>query len=223
MSSARREPRHAKSFRRSVCAALCEDVPLYVVSALLLIAMGWAVIYHLRYANVDESVVPGRVRIYEQGETGRECLLFLDIADDMSATIRYHNWTLRGVLVLIGAEEDTILYQLTGTEVIDYLPEEDEAEDAAEAESEFGPPALLIRMPRTGLQGDFTGPWMTYLSRDDETSLSEWLFVEENGVARVGHSKSSNALTVMRKDLLERTQPAVWEYTFSGIVLSSDE
>lgn len=220
MSTAGGGPRHAKRSGRGFFAAIREDVLLYVASVLLLFAMGWAAIYHVRYANVDESVVPGKVRIYEQGESGRECLLFLDIADDMSATVRYHGWRLRGIFMLRGAEEDTVLYQLINAEVVGSAPEE-----AAEAEEspDLKPPALLVRMPRSGLQGDFTGPWMTYLSYGTDYTTSDWLFVEDNGVARVGYSDTSNALTIMRKDLLEETTPATWEYALEGIVLSSEE
>lgn len=208
-----------------ILAAFREDPTLYILSALLLVAMGCATLYHLRYARIDETVIPGSVEIDDMDGT----VLAMHIDDDMQAEITYRDWSLKGTLALDGAEEDTVLYKLNDAEFTnDTEPEPvehpatdaEEGADSGTTDAEPGPPILLVRVPRSGLQGDHTGPWMVYFTYTAADLLSsDWVFIEEGGKARVGNSTTLNPMTMLRKDLMKQAQRTTWERVDGAIVL----
>lgn len=170
------------------------DIPLIVLSVLLLVAMGMATIYGIRYGNVDESVVSGDVSLVEDDHP----VLSMHVDDDKHADITYLGLKMSGTLRLNGAEKDTILYMLTKITL----------EDGAEP----GNLAFLVRMPRSGLKGDLAGPWMVYFSRTDTGFISsEWVLANEGGEAIIGHSGSLNPMTTMRDQLIGKSTKGTWE------------
>ena len=85
-----------------------EDIVVYILSAALLITLGLAAAYGMRYGNVDESVVPGDISIIKDGGT----LVTMHVNDRLTAESEYRGFKMSGKRQLAGAEEDTILYQL---------------------------------------------------------------------------------------------------------------
>jgi len=182
-----------------------EDIILYVLSAALLITLGLAAAYGMRYGNVDESVVPGDVTISKDGKH----LVTMHVDDELHANIDYLGRKMSGNLVLAGAEEDTILYQL---KKVSY----DDGADASDT-------VLFVRMPRSGLQGDFAGPWMLYYSCPSQGNVmqSDWIVATEDGAAKVGAAANMNAITAQRNVLLNGSADWKWKKEGQALNLSS--
>ena len=179
-----------------------QDIVLYILSAALLITLGLAAAYGMRYGNVDESVVPGDITFTKDEAP----LATIHVNDDLTADIDYLGFKMSGTLKLAGAEEDTILYQL-------YRVTFENGIDPKDA-------VLFVRMPRSGLQGDFSGPWMLYFSFPSQNNVmqSDWIITEEDGTAKVGEAIKMNAITAQRSVLLENS--ADWKWEKQGQTLS---
>lgn len=179
-----------------------EDIVLYILSAALLITLGLAAAYGMRYGNVDESVVPGDITITKDGGT----LVTMHVNDDLTADVEYLGFKMSGTLTLAGAEEDTILYQLKKVTLANGIDPEG--------------CVLFVRMPRSGLQGNFSGPWMLYFSFPSQNNVmqSEWIIAEEDGTAKVGAAAKMNAITAQRSALLKSTTD--WKWQKQGQALS---
>lgn len=136
------------------------------------------------------------------------------------AVVHYRDWRLRGKLTLRGAETDTILFQLFDAEFLGVAPSASTEQDDAESSA----PILFVRMPRSGLQGAYVGPWMAYFSYEDADLLSsDWVFIGEDGTAKIGYSEYLNAMTMTRGNLMEKTTTISWEETSEGVLLNAEE
>lgn len=192
--------------RGGIGAWFREDPLVFILSIALLVAMGAATLYHFRYAQIDHSVMPGQVNIV----LGDKIRMRLDIEEDLSATVKYRDLFVQGKLRLEGAEEDTVLYRLVDTHNL----------DGTELEGLI----LFIRVPRSGLQGNLCGPWMAYLSYEGwDTVCSDWIFIQEDGTALVGEGEGVNAMTMLRRDLLDRTREMVWKRYGQTLYLTEPE
>lgn len=182
------------------------DVAVYVLSGALLIAMLLASIYGWRYGNVDTSVACGNISIKKSE------LPFIDLSvdKDLNATV-YHGYIgreMKGKLVLAGAETDTILFQLKDMHFTD-------GGDPSQA-------ILFIRMPRTGLQGDYAGVWMTYFSYPSEdVKISEWIIADEGGNAISGLKTGYNVITAQRNQLGSYSNAWTWQKAGSSMILTT--
>ena len=173
------------------------DIAMYVLSGALLVALGAAALYGWHYGNVDESVAPGHIDVHENSSL----LLVVDINDDMTAKVAYLNRVMTGKFVLAGAEEDSILFQLKNIKFED-------GSDSSDA-------VFFLRLPRTGLQGDYAGPWMTYFSCPSQgAQYGNWVIAREDGSASVGARDKLNAITAQRYQLLEWS--SVWTWVKGG-------
>ena len=177
------------------------DVVTYVLAIALLVTLALAASYGFRYGNVDESVATGNITIKVDNSTHAA----ISVDDNMRARVTYANKVMTGTLKLAGAEEDTILFQLRGIAFSD-------GSDASDA-------VLFIRMPRSGLQGDYSGAWMFYFSCPSQKvkKYSEWLIANEGGTGFWGFSDKLNAVTTLRKKLIKSASKATW--VKEGIVL----
>lgn len=179
------------------------DIAIYVLSGVLLVTLGAAALYGWHYGNVDESVTPGHIDVYENGSL----LLTVNIEDDMTAKVGYLRRVMTGKFVLAGAEEDTILYQLKNIKFAD-------GADASDT-------VFFLRIPRSGLQGDFSGPWMTYFSCPSQSAKhSDWIIANGDGTASVGGRDKMNAITAQRKQLLEWSKAWTWKKSGYGLYLT---
>lgn len=181
---------------------LGEDLLLVVLSLTVLLAMGAATMYHFRYSPIDKSVLPGQISIIKDDKSR----LRISIHEDLTATIKYRDMYARGTLKLEGAEEDSVMAILRDAEDFDG--------------NELKDLAVMVRMPRTGLQGDFCGPWMVYLSYPEWNSVvSDWFFLQNDGTALVGEGEGINAMTTLRQVLLDRAEEWTWRRKRSVVYL----
>lgn len=191
-----------------VAAAVREDPLLYALSGLLLVAMLMATLYGLRYGNVDQSVVKGHVSI----NVGDAWLATIDVDENKEATINYVGHTMHGKLRLDGADTDSILYAVKDLTFENNL-------DPKGA-------VLLVRVPRSGLQGDLSGPWMLYFSypADGEvegSTRSDWVYAGADGTALYGYAPDMNAMTAQRKTLEAQSVAWRWTKTADGLSLTN--
>lgn len=168
---------------------------------MLLVAMILASLYGLRYGKVDQSVVSGSISFYE----GDRMLASIAIDDDMNATIDCSWGSIRGRLKMDGADTDSILYKMTDI--------------SFEGGMDSRGAIIMLRVPRTGLQGNFVGPWMMYYSYPADGDVpgrvySDWLFVRSDGMVLGSGQKDFNVMTAQRKDLEEKS--STWTWTRSG-------
>ena len=165
------------------------------LAVLLVAALGAASLYGFKYGKVDTSVAVGKVTI----KKGEEVLLKMTVDEDMQAQVRYHQKRMTGTLVFAGAETDTILFQLQDIKYKD-------GSDASDA-------VLFMRMPRSGVQGDLSGAWMTYFSQPSTNeNCSEWVIAHEDGTADYGLKDKLNAITAQRFKLVELSEEGwTWE------------
>ena len=177
------------------------DALLYILSGALLVAMLLAVLYGLRYSKVDASVIPGKVAFYE----GERMLSSIEIDNDMNATVTCSWGTIHGRLKLDGADTDSILYKITDISF----------EGGVDPKGAI----VMLRVPRTGLRGDFVGPWMMYYSYPADGDVpgrvySDWLFVRPDGTVLGGGQSGFNVMTARRRDLERKSSE--WTWTRSG-------
>ena len=86
-------------------------------------------------------------------------------------------------------------------------------EEAAETIEDASDIILFIRMPRSGLQGDYSGVWVVYYSRPSEkAAYSDWAIISEDGTAVTGFKRNFNAVTAQRSKLVELAKPG-WTWT----------
>lgn len=194
------------------------DWTLIILSVALLVAMGLATLYGLRYGNVDESVMVGEVSIID----GKNLLFSMKADEQKNVEICYNGLKLKGTLHLDGAEKDTILYRMAVKEAEPDLEEGHATPEQAErvdgwlswAENSKLDPAdviMLVRVPRSGLTGDFVGPWMMYsVYQPEEDTTSDWMFLHDDGVALTGVGGIGNPMTAMREDLEKKTEETTW-------------
>ena len=216
------------------------DWPLLVLSAALLVAMGLATLYGFKYGNVDETVMPGYVCIKDNGATR----FALRVDDDLDAEAFFNGVNITGHLTLDGAEKDTILYRFTKIEVVDdeqamLVPPAEQVADSQDAEREPAgstsqdsvPPEemdssgviLLVRVPRSGLTGNHVGPWMMYyVYQPTDETVSDWVFLQEDGTALLGTGEIANPMTAMRDQLLAKTTSTTWTSEGNTITLAAD-
>ncbi len=204
------------------------DWTLLILSAALLVAMGLATLYGLRYGNVDESVMVGEVSIID----GQNLLFSMRADEQKNVEICYNGLKLKGTLHLDGAEKDTILYRVAVKEAEPDLEEGHATPGQAErvdgwlswAENSKLDPAdviMLVRVPRSGLSGDYVGPWMMYfVYQPEEDITSGWMFLHEDGVALTGVGGIGNPMTAMREDLEKKTEETTW--SVDGHVITID-
>lgn len=185
--------------------SLREDAVVCILAIALLITMALASMYGFKYGNVDTSVAIGSVSITKDGKN----LLTIDSDENLNAHVAYLGADMTGQLVLAGAEEDTILFQLTKIAHTDGTDSSDTV--------------TFIRMPRDGLTGDLTGPWMVYFSRPSlEINLSDWVFIKADGTASAGWRSKMNAITTQRFKLFEMSDNSwTWEKNGSALTLNS--
>ena len=191
-----------------IVSTVREDPLLYALSGLLFVAMFIAALYGLRYGKVDESVVKGRVSI----NVGDAWLATIDVDENKEATINYVGHTMHGKLKLDGADTDSILY------VVKDLTFENNLDPTGAV--------LLIRVPRSGLQGDLSGPWMLYFSypADGEvegSTRSDWVYANADGTALYGYAPDMNAMTAQRKTLEAQSVAWHWTKTADGLSLTN--
>lgn len=181
------------------------DIAVYILSGALLVILASAAFYGWKYGNVDESVAAGRIALIKDGLR----LVTMDVDEDLSATINYYKGPImKGKLVLSGAEEDSILFRLRNIKL-------DDKTDASDL-------VFFVRMPRSGLQGDFTGPWVFYYSRPSAgVTISEWALIESGNNAHVGWKAAANAIVTQRKMLLEWSEEWAWSKRGTDLVLES--
>ena len=181
------------------------DIFTWVLAAALLVTLALASLYGFKYGNVDEGTAPGNITIYEDGNPW----LIASIDDGMNARVGYLGYIFTGTFRLAGAEEDTVLYQLRGIEFASG-PEGADALDAV----------FFLRVPRTGLQGDFSGPWMAYFSWPSQgVQHSDWMITREDSTASVGARDNVNAITAQRARLLEWSSDWTWHKSGHGLYL----
>ena len=169
------------------------DTLAIILGLLLLAAMAKAAIYGMEFTDVDESVVPGKIEFVKNGKS----VFALSVHDDMTAAVKYKGQRMTGTLTFAGAEEDTILYQLRDISLTDGTKPEDYI--------------VFVRMPRLGIQGDYSGVWMVYFrSNSLGVRCSDWIFADKDGTAIAGHRNKTNAVATRRLRLLEWSHDYLW-------------
>lgn len=180
------------------------DVVTYVLAALLLVTLGLASLYGFKYGRVDESTAAGTITICDEEETW----LKATIDEELNADVEYFGEHFLGTFKLAGAEEDSVLYQLRKVK-------HSNGQDADGA-------ILFLRMPRSGLQGDFQGPWMVYFAvADSDIKHSCWVLANDDETAFVGTAEGMNAITTQRKELIELAEARYWEKDGNTLLLST--
>ena len=197
-----------KGLGARIASAVREDPLLYALSGLLLVAMLMATMYGLRYGKVDESVVKGHVSI----SVGDTWLATIDVDESKDATVNYLGHTIHGKLRLDGADTDSILYVMKDMSFENNL-------DPKGA-------VLLVRMPRSGLEGDLSGTWMLYFLYPDDGEVegnvrSDWVFARADGTALYGYAPEMNAMTAQRKTLEQSSVAWRWSKTDEGLSLTN--
>ena len=177
------------------------DFALYVLSGVFFLALLFASVFGLRYGNVDESVIPGKIAFCED----ERVLSVIEIDESMNARVSCSWGTIRGKLRMYGAETDSVLYAME-----DILFEGSVDPKGA---------IVMLRVPRTGLQGDFVGPWMMYYSYPADGDVpgrvySDWLFVRPDGTVLGGGQSDFNVMTAQRRELEKKS--STWPWTRSG-------
>ena len=197
-----------KGLGARIASAVREDPLLYALSGLLLVAMLMATMYGLRYGKVDQSVVKGHVSI----SVGDTWLATIDVDENKDATVNYLGHTIHGKLRLDGADTDSVLYVMKDMTFENNL-------DPKGA-------VLLVRMPRSGLEGDLSGTWMLYFSYPDDGEVegnvrSDWVFARADGTALYGYAPEMNAMTAQRKTLEQSSVAWHWSKTDEGLSLTN--
>ena len=179
------------------------DVAVYVLAGLLVVVLGAASIYGFRYANVDESVATGNITIRKNDSE----LAKIKIDEELNAHVDYMKLSMQGKLKLAGAEKDTILFQLTDITLED-------GSDTSDL-------VFFIRMPRSGLQGDFSGAWMLYLSRPSKkVTCGDWIIASSDKTALSGRLKK-NVITMQRSALVEKSSDWTWNKKGNSLILEA--
>lgn len=175
-----------------------------ILALALFLALAICTAYGLNYGDVNQSAAKGSITIM----ANESPIATIHVNEDMSATVDYLSHRITGTLKLEGAEEDTLLFQLRDASLID----EPLTDDAI----------LFIRMPRSGLQGNYEGFWVIYYSCPSENIMrSDWLYASSNNNALAGFSNKTNAITKQRNVLLENAEPYRWEKRGSVLLLSN--
>ncbi|MBR3326625.1 MAG: hypothetical protein IKG22_04815 [Atopobiaceae bacterium] len=179
------------------------DALLVVLSVLLLVAFGLAYLYHLRYSKVDDSVMPGKVELVCNDRS----VVTLDITSMDDATIEFDGLVVHGKLRINGMDTQSILYSLNDASYENGLNPEDFA--------------LLLRVPRGGLQGDLSGPWMVYFAQiEGDAKHSMWALLEQGGRAHYGTSRSDNPMTMLYPELKKVSKAGTWKRDGSRIMVT---
>ncbi len=176
---------------------------LAVVSVLLLVTLGLASLYGLRYGQIDDSVMPGRVELVCNDRT----VATLDIASMDDATVAFDGIVVHGKLQLDGADTQSVLYSLNKKTY----------ENGLDPKST----ALLLRIPRGGLQGDLSGPWMFYFVQNKENvKHGTWALLGKDGTAHYESSRSKNPMTMQYPELEAASRVGTWKRDGNRILIS---
>ena len=176
---------------------------LAALSILLVVALGLATLYGLRYAMVDDSVMPGKVELVCNDRS----VMTLNIAGMDDATVGFGGTVAHGRLKLEGADTRSVLYSLVGVSYDNGLDPKNTA--------------LLLRVPRGGLQGDLCGPWVAYLVQvDGDAKCGAWALLEGDGTARYGTSGSDNPMTMQYPALEKASKAGTWRRDGSRILVA---
>lgn len=179
------------------------DSLLVVLSVLLLVTLGLASLYGFRYGRIDDSVMPGKVELVCNDRT----VATLDIASMDDVTVDFEGLVVHGKLRLEGADTQSVLYALDKKTY-------DNGLDPANT-------ALLLRVPRGGLQGDLSGPWMLYFAQNaDNAKHGMWALLGKDGKAHYEMSRSKNPITMQYPALEEQSKVGTWERDGNRILIS---
>ena len=181
------------------------DLVTYVLAALLLVTLGLASLYGFKYGRVDESTAAGTITICDEEGTW----LKATIDEELNADVECFGKHFLGTFRLAGAEEDSVLYQLGKVKY----------SNGQDADGVI----LFLRMPRSGLQGDFQGPWMVYFSwANYSIQHSFWVLTNEDGTAFAGMADGMNAVTTQRPRLIELASAMYWQKDGNVLSLSTE-
>ena len=182
------------------------DMLLVALSVLLLVTLGLASLYGFRYGRIDDSVMPGKVELACNDRT----VVTLDIASMDDVTVGFDGIVVHGKLRLEGADTQSVLYAL----------------DKKTYENGLDPKntALLLRVPRSGLQGDLSGPWMVYFAQnEDNAKHSMWALLGQDGAAHYESSRSANPMTMQYPALEKASRVGTWQRDGNRILVSVPE
>ena len=190
---------------------------------LLIVSMVMATVFHLHYSSVDEQAVPGSMTLSISATTGlttdsdsdaeSSTIYSVTINSDMRATIDYLGLKLRGWFKLVGGDADTLMYLLKGVELA-----EEPASEVAKAMGAKEGGALdtsgikvYIRMPRSGLQGDWVGIWVVdYRYIPTSVQFGDWCIVREDGTALAGSERGGDTVQTLKELLEAKSASYTW-------------
>ena len=182
------------------------DTLLVVLSVLLLATLGLASLYGFRYGNIDDSVMPGKVELACNDRT----VMTLDIASMDDVTVGFDGLVAHGKLKLEGADTKSVLYTLRELTYENGLNPENTA--------------LLLRIPRGGLQGDLSGPWMVYFTQNAENAKhGTWALLGQDGTAYYESSRTKNPMVMQYPALEEESRVGTWQRDGNRILVSVPE
>ena len=182
------------------------DTLLVALSVLLLVTLGLASLYGFRYGRIDDSVMPGKVELACNDRT----VMTLDIASMDDVTVGFDGIVVHGKLRLEGADTQSVLYALDKKTYENGLDPEDTA--------------LLLRVPRGGLQGDLSGPWMVYFAQNAVNAKhGMWALLGQDGTAHYESSRAANPMTMQYPALEEASRVGTWQRDGNRILVTVPE
>lgn len=202
----KREARREAGARGRLSGMSGSDKLLVALSVLLLVTLGLASLYGFKYGRIDESVLPGKFTLVHDGAE----VLSIDIASKDDVTVNFGDFVVHGKLALEGADTQSVLYKLTDRTYSTGLDPENTA--------------LLLRVPRGGLQGDFTGPWMVYHTLTKTgAKKSIWTMLNEDGTGYFGRSTSTNPMVTQYPQLEKASKKVTWQRDGNRVSVSSGQ
>lgn len=186
----------------------CNELPLIVLSLLVIISMAFAAIYGMQNGSVDIDAICGKVEF----RCDEAALWSIEVDQDKYAIVRSSWGVARGRLRVDGVDSDSVLFVLTDPQFEGGLNSEGAV--------------VMIRVPKTGLNGGLVGPWMIYASFPDDgecpgRSISSWVILQPGGAALKGERLGFNAMVVKQSLLEPQSERLSWACVDGSVDLST--